>query len=283
MTNAFSISGTPEQRAALLKMVRDDDSLYDGARDLIVQAEFLSRNSKNVCFASNAYFAKYLNKSVRTVSRYISQLVKAGYLCINLIWKDGRVDKRIIALNIAKLKEHIVNKVKTAAEILNRNVKTTTREFFRLVNNGFSSENTCNSERNNSSASQKPHSNANVYTYDVDKGFKVSDTKEKDDLLLRNKSQKEKVLKRSRPENYDEVLKLWTDKNLEGTARAFWRYNTKRAWADIRNWKRAAIGWVRKAKDNLAAFKANKTKNKQTTTNYNSILPDLSYNNWDIL
>lgn len=254
MTDVFSIAGTPEERAALVKMVYEDDSIYDAARDLFAQAEFLSRYSKT-CFASNAYFAKYLNKSIRSVSRYISQLVKAGYLYINLIWKDGRVDKRIIALNISKLKERVVNKVKTAAEIFNRNVKTTTREFFRFMNNGFRM--------------------GNVYTCGVEKGFKYR-YKEKKDLLHKyNKSTKEKVSKKSRPANYDELLKFWVGKNLEGSAKAFWKYNTKRAWSDIRNWKRAAVGWAKKAKDNLDVFKANKTENIQTTIDYKDILPKI--------
>ena len=264
MTDVFSIAGTPEERAALVKMVYEDDSIYDAARDLFAQTEFLSRYSKT-CFASNAYFAKYLNKSIRSVSRYISQLVKAGYLYINLIWKDGRVDKRIIALNISKLKERVVNKVKTAAEIFNRNVKTTTREFFRFMNNGFRM--------------------GNVYTCGVEKGFKYR-YKEKKDLLYKyNKSKKEKVSKNARPKNYDEVLKLWADKNLEGPARDFWKYNTKRGWANIHNWKHAAIGWAKKAKDNIAAFKVNKTKHTEPyTTDYKNVLPDLSYNSWgDIL
>ena len=113
----------------------------------------------------------------------------------------------------------------------------------------------------------------------------ILDTKEKKDLLLRNKSKKEKVSKNARPKNYDEVLKLWADKNLEGTARDFWKYNTKRGWANIHNWKHAAIGWAKKAKDNIAAFKVNKTKHTEPyTTDYKNVLPDLSYNSWgDIL
>ncbi len=262
MTDAFSIAGTPKERAALVKMVYEDDSIYDGARDAFKQVEYLSRNDKKICWASNAYLANHLKKSIRSVSRYISQLVKAGYLYINLIWKDGRVDKRIIALNISKLKERVVNKVKTAAEIFNRNVKTTTREFFRFMNNGCK--------------------NGNVYTCGVEKSFK---DKEKDDLLYKyNKSQKEKVANKSKPKNYDEVLKLWADNNLEGTAKAFWKYNTKRAWSNIRNWKHAAIGWAKKAKHNLDTFKANKTKHTEPySNNYESVLPDLSYNSWNML
>lgn len=164
MTNVFSIAGTPEERAALVKTVYEDDSIYDAAKDLFAQIEFLSRRSKT-CFASNAYFAKYLNKSIRSVSRYISQLVKAGYLYINLIWKDGRVDKRVVAINIAKLKERVVNKVKTAAEIFNRNVKTTTREFFRFMNNGLKM--------------------GNVHTCGVEKGFKdTKDTKREKRFII---------------------------------------------------------------------------------------------------
>ena len=40
-------------------------------------------------------------------------------------------------------------------------------------------------------------------------------------------------------------------------------------------WKRAARGWAKKAKDNLAAFKANKTKHTEPyTVDCESILPD---------
>ena len=97
-------------------------------------------------------------------------------------------------------------------------------------------------------------------------------------------SAKDKILKKSKPGNYDELLNFWADKNLEGTAKTFWRYNTKRAWSNIRNWKHAAIGWAQKAKDNLATFKANKTKHtKPYATVYDEILPELSYNSWDML
>lgn len=261
MTDAALSAGILEQRADLVQMVYEDDAIYDGARYALKQVEFLSRNEKGICWASNAYLAKYLNKSVRSVSRYISQLVKAGYLCINFIWKNGRVDKRILTLNIAKLKDRIVKKVKTAAEIFNRNVKTTTREFFRFMNNGLKM--------------------GNVYTCGVEKRFKY---RYKDDILLRNISQKEKISRKSRPANYDELLKFWTDKNLEGSPEAFWNYNTKRAWVDIHNWKRAAKGWAKKAKENIAAFKANKTKHTEAyATVYDEILPELSYNSWDML
>ena len=115
----------------------------------------------------------------------------------------------------------------------------------------------------------------NVYTCGVEKGFKYR-YKEKKDLLHKyNKSTKEKVSKKSRPANYDELLKFWVGKNLEGSAKAFWKYNTKRAWSDIRNWKRAAVGWAKKAKDNLDVFKANKTENIQTTIDYKDILPKI--------
>ena len=131
---------------------------------------------------------------------------------------------------------------------------------------------------------KKAHSKANVQPYGLSSIVSI-DIKEKKDLIYKYiKSTKEKVSKKSRPKNYDELLKFWVGKNLEESAKAFWRYNTKREWADIRNWKRAAKGWAKKAKDNLAAFKANKTKHTEPySTDYESILPELSYNNWDVL
>ena len=131
-------------------------------------------------------------------------------------------------------------------------MKTTTREFFRFINNGCK--------------------RGNVYTCGVEKYFKI----DKKDLLYKyNKSKKEKVSYESSPKNYDEVSKLWADKKLEGTAKTFWNYNAKRTWANIRNWERAAVGWAKKAKDNLDVFKANKTEDIQTTIDYKDILPKI--------
>ena len=150
-----------------------------------------------------------------------------------------------------------------------KRIKNDTTNFYSIaLNDMFSSDNVAFCQINVA---------YNSYNY--------LDTKEKKDLLYKyNKSKKEKNYKKSRPRNYDEVLKLWADKNLEGNAKAFWKYNTKRAWSDIHNWKRAATGWAKKAKDNLAAFKAKKTKHTEPySTDYESVLPDLSYNNWDML
>ena len=189
------------------------------------------------------------------------------------VYDGKRVVKRLISISAEVLK----CAVKIASNKLTlrdfkaicKRIKNDTTNFYSIaLNDMFSSDNVAFCQINVA---------YNSYNY--------LDTKEKKDLLYKyNKSKKEKNYKKSRPRNYDEVLKLWADKNLEGNAKAFWKYNTKRAWSDIHNWKRAATGWAKKAKDNLAAFKAKKTKHTEPySTDYESVLPDLSYNNWDML
>ncbi len=239
---------TPQEKIAVQNYIKNDD-LRPDLKWLVNFILFMNTEAKDKsCYAHNAFFAKKMDKSERTIRRDLKTLKDIEYITIEIIRNGKYIVGRIIHISQSLIKKAI-NIAKKASQ------KVMTKKAHKK-------------------ASGQPYGLSSIVSEDI---------KEKKDLLLRNKSQKEKVSKRSRPENYDEVFKLWSDKNLEGTARAFWRYNTKRAWADIRNWKRAAIGWARKAKDNLAAFKANKAKDKQTTTNYNSILPDLSYNNWDIL
>ena len=184
---------------------------------------------------------------------------------MHLVYNGKRVIKRLIYISAEVLK----NTAKIASN------KLTVRDF-KVI---------CKRIKNDTTHF---HSSDNIIVCQSNVAYNninILDTKEKKDLLYKyNKSKKEKVSKNARPKNYNEVLRLWADKKLEGCAKAFWRYNTKRAWADIRNWKCAAIGWAKKTKNNLAAFKANKTKHTEPyTTDYGSVLPDVSYNSWDLI
>lgn len=244
---------TDEQRAALSNYIKSDINLHRDLKLFFNRIIFLSLDAEaKECCAGNEYFAQAFKKDPRTIRRWLKKLQDLKYITIELTRSGKMVIRRTIQI---------------AQELLVKIVNIVARK----------------------ASSKKPHSNAKCpanVLYNIYNNILI-DNKEKKDILYKyNISKKEKISNKpnkSKPTNYTELLKFWNTKNLESNARAFWKYNTKREWADIRNWKRAAIGWDKKALYNFAAFRANKTKDKQTTLDYLDILPDLSYNSWNTL
>ena len=270
----FITTITKTDKDKVIEWVNNNDHFSEAQKAFFRRIAHLTNNSENACTAGNSYFEANFSRCARTIERWLKAFIDCKCLVVHLVYDGKRVVKRLITISAEVLK----NAVKIASNKLTlRDFKAICKRIKNDATNFYSNDSKDMFSSSNITICQTNVA-YNSYNY-------ILDTKEKKDLLYKyNKSKKEKVSKKSRPKNYDEVLKLWADKNLEGTAKTFWRYNTKRAWYDIYNWKRAAIGWAKKAKHNLAAFKANKTKHTEPyTTDYESVLPDLSYNSWDAL
>ena len=86
--------------AVIPATVRYDKDLPFGAKMLYGEITALS-NQRGYCFAQNAYFAKLYDLSISTISRWISKLVKKGYLKMEIVFKDGTkaVDERRLYIN----------------------------------------------------------------------------------------------------------------------------------------------------------------------------------------
>ena len=69
--------------------VRYDATLKPNAKLLYGEITALC-NQKGYCWASNSYFANLYNVSKETVSRWISLLIKRGYLHIEVIYDDKK-------------------------------------------------------------------------------------------------------------------------------------------------------------------------------------------------
>lgn len=247
---------TKADKEKVIEWVNNSDHFSEAQKAFFRRIAYLTNNSENACTAGNSYFEANFSRCARTIQRWLKAFIDCKCLVVHLVYDGKRVVKRLISISAEVLKSaanFASNKLTLRDfKVICKRIKNDTTNFYSIASNDmFSSDNTTICQ-----------SNVACNNYN-----NILDTKEKKDLSYKyNKSKKEKVSKNSRPKNYDEVLKLWADKNLEGTAKTFWRYNTKRARSNIRSWKHAAIGWGKKTKKRIVAFKADKTKDKQQQT-----------------
>ena len=91
---------TPSYYAIIPANVRYDNTLKANEKLMYGEITCLSQSSGK-CFASNEYFAKLYGTSKETVSRWISNLSKKGYIKTQIIYKDGtkQIINRYIQIN----------------------------------------------------------------------------------------------------------------------------------------------------------------------------------------
>jgi hypothetical protein len=96
----MSINEQPSYYAIIPANVRYDNDLKPNEKLLYGEITCLSQ-STGKCFASNEYFANLYGTSKETVSRWVSNLSKKGYVKTQLIYKDGtkQIINRYIQIN----------------------------------------------------------------------------------------------------------------------------------------------------------------------------------------
>lgn len=89
----------PNYYSILTASVRYDKDLTPNAKLLYSEITALS-NKKGICWASNSYFSDLYSVSKITISRWVSQLAKKGFITVKMqyIPNTKQVDKRIISL-----------------------------------------------------------------------------------------------------------------------------------------------------------------------------------------
>ena len=90
----------PNYYMVITANVWSSDKLSDSEKLLYGHITTLQQKD-GVCYASNSYFAKVLNKHKDTISRSISKLKKLGFIKIRIIYKSGtkEIEKRMIMLS----------------------------------------------------------------------------------------------------------------------------------------------------------------------------------------
>lgn len=115
----------PNYYAILTSEVRYNENLTPNAKLLYAEITALI-NMNGECFASNKYFADLYGKSKTTISKWVSELVKEGFVEVKLTYKEGtkEINKRYISIlkgGIEKLNTPILKKLKDNNTIVNNN------------------------------------------------------------------------------------------------------------------------------------------------------------------
>jgi len=117
----------PNYYAILTSEVRYNENLTPNAKLLYAEITALI-NMNGVCFASNSYFANLYGKSKTTVSKWVSELVKEGFVEVKLTYKEGtkEIENRYITItkggNIKQGVNPLVKKLKDNNTINNTNI-----------------------------------------------------------------------------------------------------------------------------------------------------------------
>lgn len=108
--NYNTMKEQPNYYAILSAEVRYDNRLKANVKLLFAEITALC-NMNAECFATNKYFSDLYGKSKTSISVWVSELVKYGYIKVNYTYKDGT--KEILNRHISILKGGIEEKSNT--------------------------------------------------------------------------------------------------------------------------------------------------------------------------
>ena len=143
----------PNYYAILTSEVRYNQNLTPNAKLLYAEITALI-NMNGECFASNKYFADLYGKSKTTISKWVSELVKEGFVEVKLTYKEGskEINNRYIRILkggiVKNLNTPILKNLKDNNTIVNNNTtysnkKPTVEEIKQYClqrNNGIDAE-----------------------------------------------------------------------------------------------------------------------------------------------
>ena len=156
----------PNYYSILTASVRYDKDLTPNAKLLYSEITALS-NKKGKCWASNGYFAELYNVSKITISRWVNQLAKKGFINVTMqyIPNTKQVDKRIISLTPINKNDNTYKQ--NSLEGVNKIVK---EGIIKIVKDNTTSINTTSNNRDG-----KPSSLSIVEDYFKLKNFDLSE------------------------------------------------------------------------------------------------------------
>lgn len=112
--------------------VRYDEELTPNAKLLYSEITALC-GERGYCWASNEYFANLYSVSKKSISTWISQLVKKGYITLELEYKEG--SKEILHRYLRIFQYPMEEKVKENNTIINNTINNYIVEIIDYLNN----------------------------------------------------------------------------------------------------------------------------------------------------
>lgn len=105
--------------------VRYDKDLSPNAKLLYGEITALS-NEQGYCWATNSYFANLYNVKNETISRWVSQLIKKGYIRSVIVYKDGtkEIDSRRLYIGNIPIDENINTYYQKSQDTIDENINT---------------------------------------------------------------------------------------------------------------------------------------------------------------
>lgn len=195
---------TKEERAIFLNNARNDEKISDKELVVLKYVEFLTR-IYGVAWATNAYFVQKLGYSDRSITRYITNLISKGYLLRNFIYHNGKIYRRVLALNWKKAKEAVK---KTAIEIKEVlvGIHTSRKQFLEYLRS-IEKEREFNVENSINNPVENSFCNAVGGRFDMAVGGEdILSTKNKEEVIL----SKDKITTRTHANNSDFSFNLDT-------------------------------------------------------------------------
>lgn len=125
--------------------VRYDKRLTPNAKLLYGEITALC-NMHGYCWATNSYFMNLYDKSQQTISNWIRQLKKCGYITLEIVYKPNskEIDKRIIKLT-GGIQNNFNTYTNNFVEPIQENLYTPIQE--NLYDNNTSNNNTSNNNK----------------------------------------------------------------------------------------------------------------------------------------
>lgn len=147
----------PDYYSVIPANVRYDDELCPNAKLLYSEITALC-NKEGYCWASNSYFASLYQKNERTVSRWINQLIKKGYIFSISKYKEAtkKIEKRFLSLS--PLKDKIVQGYRQKCQGgIDKNVQenNTSINNKNIINTSINNNNNIFKEKENNKRKRK--------------------------------------------------------------------------------------------------------------------------------
>lgn len=148
--------------------VRYDKDLSANAKLLYGEITALS-NGEGYCWATNSYFANLYNVSNETISRWISQLIKKGYIKSVIIYKNGtkEIDLRKLYVGNIPIDENVNTPI-------DKNINTYCEKSHNPIDKNINTPIDENVKENNTSINT---TSINIYSRVIDYLNKKANTK----------------------------------------------------------------------------------------------------------